>query len=77
MAAEPEPAMLKCAACKAPFSLTEARVLRQAKDPKAGDHATPKLCWVCARLHLSVAGQCVFCDIPGKHQGCAVSMFQV
>jgi predicted amidophosphoribosyltransferase len=53
MNAEPDPQTLRCAACKAPFSLIEARVLRQAKNPTAGDHQTPTLCWVCARLHLS------------------------
>lgn len=55
MNAEPEPHLCHCAVCGAPFTLIEARVLRAAKDPKAGDHQTPDLCWVCAHLHLSAA----------------------
>lgn len=53
MAAEPDPCKIQCAVCKTPFGFTEARVLRRAKDPMKGDQETPKLCWVCARLHLS------------------------
>ena len=53
MAAEPDPCTIKCAVCKAPFRFTEARVLRRAKNPMKGNQETPKLCWVCARLHLS------------------------
>jgi hypothetical protein len=69
MAAEPKPSMLTCVACKAPFSLTEARVLRQAKNPKAGNHETPTLCWACAHLHLAANRPDAF-DPPA-------SMFQV
>ena len=53
MAAEPEPVMPPCDVCGAPYSLTEARVLRNAKNPRAGSAETPRLCWVCAHLHLS------------------------
>lgn len=53
MAAEPEPVLRKCEACGASFKLTEARVLRSAKNPLAGNHHTPWLCWICAHLHLS------------------------
>ena len=76
MAAEPEPQTLKCKVCKAPFSLIEARVLRHAKDFLCHTQSmdTPDLCWVCARLHWSVVQQCVFCDIPSKHQGCTFSV---
>ena len=56
MAAEPEPATIPCAVCESPIGFTEARVLRRAKDPMRGNMETPKLCWVCARLHLSAQG---------------------
>jgi len=55
MNAEPEPTMRRCRVCRAPFSFIEARVLRQAKNPKAGSHVTPDLCWKCAHLHLAAA----------------------
>ena len=53
MAAEPDPCTIPCAICQTPFGFTEARVLRRAKDPMKGNQETPKLCWVCAHLHLS------------------------
>jgi hypothetical protein len=54
MAAEPDPMPVFCDNCAAPYSLTEARVLREAKDPAANRcHHTPHLCWVCAHLHYA------------------------
>jgi len=53
MASSPEPERKTCKVCGAPYSFTEARVLRHARDPKHGDPETPKLCWVCARLRHS------------------------
>jgi hypothetical protein len=53
MAAEPDACSIPCAVCEAPISYTEARVLRYAKNPTKGNQQTPKLCWVCAHLHLS------------------------
>jgi len=45
---------LYCEACRAPYDFTEARVMRNAKNPgAAASKETPRLCWVCARLHLS------------------------
>jgi ribosomal protein L40E len=67
MAADPEPQMLKCKVCKAPYSLITARVLRAAKDPRRGDPETPTLCWVCARLHLSAARIEVCPHCGGEH----------
>jgi hypothetical protein len=52
-AAEPHPEKRRCKACGAAFSFTEARVLRIAKNPKAGNRQTPQLCWICAHLHLA------------------------
>ena len=43
----------ECAICGAAFDLTEARVIRHAKTPRAGNPVTPFLCWVCTRLHNS------------------------
>ena len=52
-ASEPDPCTIPCAVCESPIQFTEARVIRYAKDPLRGNQQTPKLCWVCARLHLS------------------------
>jgi hypothetical protein len=65
MAAEPEPIRRQCHACNAEFKLTEARVIRSVKDPRAvvAGHVspvTPWLCWVCARLHHSAQKPEVF-----------------
>ncbi len=49
----PDPELRSCRICKAGIRYTEARVLRNAKNPKIGSTVTPFLCWVCARLHLS------------------------
>lgn len=57
MAAEPDPEVRKCKVCSGTIRYTEARVLRHAKHPKAGSQITPWLCWVCARLHLSVIAE--------------------
>jgi hypothetical protein len=54
MNAEPDPHLLKCRVCEAPFTLIEARVLRFAKNPLTNlSAATPYLCWVCTRLYHS------------------------
>lgn len=58
MNAEPDPEFLKCAVCQAEYRHTEARVLRHAKNPRAAydgnlSYESPRLCWVCARLHHS------------------------
>jgi len=53
MASEPEPVTLQCHVCRQAISMTEARSLRFAKNPKAGDRMTPGLCWICAHLYLS------------------------
>lgn len=43
---------LTCAVCERPYPHNVARVTRQTLDPGAPlDHVTPKLCWICARLH--------------------------
>ncbi len=54
LASEPDPEVRTCKVCKAAIQYTEARVLRNAKNPQVGSKITPYLCWVCARLHLSV-----------------------
>jgi hypothetical protein len=64
MAAHPDPVFKHCAICGAPYSFTEARVLRKAKTPRAGDPATPELCWVCARLRHSVLMEPPAFDMP-------------
>ena len=51
LAAEPEPEHKRCSVCEGKYSYTEARVLRSVKSPGRGDAETPRLCWVCARLH--------------------------
>ena len=53
MAAEPEPTMRHCDACGAPYSYTEARVVRSLKSPGKGNQETPRLCWICEHLHYS------------------------
>ncbi len=44
---------LLCHNCGTPYGFTEARVLRHAVNPTVGSKITPKLCWVCTRLHAS------------------------
>jgi hypothetical protein len=57
MAAHPDPEVRRCKVCSAAIQYTEARVLRNAKNSKVGSTVTPFLCWVCARLHLSVQAE--------------------
>ena len=52
MAAEPDPEYRICRNCKGSIGYTEARVLRNAKNPKTGSTVTPFLCWVCAHLYV-------------------------
>jgi hypothetical protein len=63
LAATPNPEKMTCGVCRAPFGFTEARVLRFAKNPKAGNRATPRLCWVCAHLHLSAQRDAPICAL--------------
>lgn len=49
----PDRSVFHCVVCQGEIRLTEARVLRAVRDHKAGSGETPRLCWVCAHLHLS------------------------
>lgn len=53
LAEEPHPEHRTCTICGAPYGFTEARVIRSVKNPRAGNQATPWMCWVCAHLHLA------------------------
>jgi hypothetical protein len=54
IASKPDSVSLRCRVCQAPYRYTEARVMRAAINPASErSPTTPKLCWVCARLHIS------------------------
>jgi hypothetical protein len=75
MAAFPEPVIPTCEVCKASYSLLEARVLREATDPRAGSPETPNLCWVCAHLHLSAALSST--PMPKKNFRCRIGSMSI
>lgn len=55
-----DPDCLICENCGAKYSASEARVQRRLKQiaaTKPGESKTPTLCWVCARLYLSVQAE--------------------
>jgi len=53
LSAGQDPDYRACRVCGGRIGLTEARVLRYATNRRVGNSETPKLCWVCERLHLS------------------------
>ncbi len=57
MARIPDPEVRRCKVCSNAFQYTEARVIRNVKNPRVGSTVTPFLCWVCARLHISAQSQ--------------------
>lgn len=64
LAADPRTETTPCGVCGAAVSFIEARVLRFHKNPSArASHITPKLCWVCARLHLSALKDAPRCAV--------------
>lgn len=50
----PQRENFKCMACEQPVRFTEARIVRNVKNPRSPlSKETPRLCWVCTRLHHS------------------------